>query len=833
MGGQVPQLAALTKRSMAIHSPAKCLLTRLAPLCLLVGAEVAQAQPPAVDDVHVFLSSNNTFELAEPIWVIVYFDRTVTVSGAPLLALAIGTQTRHAAFVGMALTSRPALLFRYTVVPSDYDADGISIGADALSGGAIRAPDGTNAMLDLGSHAIADDPFRTVDGRRETAPEVSGLHISPPPTGDTFQLAETISVWVWFNRAVAVTGAPQLALTIGTETRYASFAETIAAMPVPVASSPALAAEPINFRYAVEPSDHDPDGISIDANALTPGGGAIKIRGGTTDAVLGFASYHAISDSRRHKVDGRRAGEQTVNEAPRAVGELADLEIDVGETAVVEAAAVFEDANGDQLRYSAQSEGGIVALAASKGTVQVRGVRPGEATVFVTAEDPAGLTATASFRVAVGALLRAQGGRPAAPEGGTVVFALALSRPLPAPIATRWRLAADDDAATPDADARDFVATSGQVSIPAGETAATVEVAIAEDADIEPAREHFVLRLEPPDDANVALAQDSSAEAVIQEGVCDRTPAVRDELYPHRQGCHWPNPAALATVPMLDLSRRNIDVLRPNDLLGLDGLRQLDLSANALEALPAGLFAGLRGLREVSVEANPGAPFTLTIELERLDAAPWSPGPAQVVARTAWAAPFGLAAGLAASPAGTATHALPATVRIGAGEAMGEPFAAAAHNGAALVLRADAAALATARCEDRLCFRGFATAPGPTLTLFRQPPRALAPPTLEPLQGGHALRLPLAALVEAEDPPRNLRWEATSSDEALATVRIVNGALEVTPELASAGTAEIALVVTDTAGLSTTLRFDVRVVFHWPHGPSAGWRSALGRVLPR
>lgn len=168
---------------MAFQPPTKCLLLRLAPLCLLVGAEVAQAQPPAVDDVHVFLSSNSTFELAEPIWVIVYFDRSVAVSGVPLLALTIGTQTRHAAFVGMALSPRPALLFRYTVGPSDYDADGISIDADALSGGAIRAPDGTNALLGLGSHAIADDPFRTVDGRRETAPSVSGIHVSPPRRG--------------------------------------------------------------------------------------------------------------------------------------------------------------------------------------------------------------------------------------------------------------------------------------------------------------------------------------------------------------------------------------------------------------------------------------------------------------------------------------------------------------------------------------------------------------------------------------------------------------------------------------------------------------------------
>ena len=32
----------------------------------------------------------------------------------------------------------------------------------------------------------------------------------------------------------------------------------------------------------------------------------------------------------------------------------------------------------------------------------------------------------------------------------------------------------------------------------------------------------------------------------------------------------------------------------------------------------------------------------------------------------------------------------------------------------------------------------------------------------------------------------------------------------------------------DTAGLSTTLGFNVHVEFHWPNGPTRGWRSALG-----
>ena len=52
------------------------------------------------------------------------------------------------------------------------------------------------------------------------------------------------------------------------------------------------------------------------------------------------------------------------------------------------------------------------------------------------------------------------------------------------------------------------------------------------------------------------------------------------------------------------------------------------------------------------------------------------------------------------------------------------------------------------------------------------------------------------------------------------------------PELASEGTARITLVATDALGLEATVRFKVRVQFHWPHNPARGWRSTLGNTTP-
>ena len=580
----------------------------------------------------------------------------------------------------------------------------------------------------------------------------------------------------------------------------------------------------------------------LELDGLAPGGYEVRVV--------------AVADGRDGAASAAAAGEvsEPVNAPPRLAEELPALQLDVGETRTVDLDAAFEDPNGDRLRYSASSDDAAVSVRATASAARVRGVRPGEATVTVTATDPEGLSATAAFDVAVGALLSLSGDA-AAPEGGTIVLTATLGRPLAEPLAVSWRIVPDDDPATPDADEQDY-RSAGAATIPAGETAADIEIAVVDDADIEPARERFVVALDEPQSANVGLSRRAQATVTIQEGVCDRTPAVRAELARGWRDCRWPHPADLARIPTLDLNARGIDSLRGNDLLGLAGLERLglrgnalsalpagplshaprleslDLSANALEALPPALFAGLRRLREASVEDNPGAPFGLALQLLRTDADPWAPGPATITARTALGAPFPLTATLTASPAPAAETALPTAVAVAAGETTGTTFAAAQPPASPLTLRAAAPETPTAQCAETPCFRGFETTPGSPLILFHRPPQPLATPTPEPLAAGDPLRLPLASLVAPGDAPDGMTWAASSSDAGIATARIVGAALLVQPEPASEGTAQITLVATDALGLKATLRFEVQVEFHWPHGPSRGWRSILGNATP-
>lgn len=71
------------------------------------------------------------------------------------------------------------------------------------------------------------------------------------------------------------------------------------------------------------------------------------------------------------------------------------------------------------------------------------------------------------------------------------------------------------------------------------------------------------------------------------------------------------------SLTLLDLSDNNLSSLDDGLLEGLSGLGSLEISNNDLDELPEGLFLGLSKLALVDFEGNPGAPFTLQVELEQ------------------------------------------------------------------------------------------------------------------------------------------------------------------------------------------------------------------------
>ena len=246
--------------------------------------------PPVVIDVH-FISlpaRGDTYERGETVEVLVEFDKEVTVTGSPQVALTIGAETRHAISDGWG--SSPALLFEYTVREGDRDEDGISIAANALvlNGGTITAADGTTDAV-LTHAAVAAERDSKVNGSLITPPGVRDIYsIFSPAKGDTYELGETIEVVVVFGKAVAVTGIPQVALTIGTHTRQAAYADS-------------WDDRHARFSYAVQEADRDEDGISIPANAIALNGGTVTAADGTTDAHL---THDAVAADAALKVNG-------------------------------------------------------------------------------------------------------------------------------------------------------------------------------------------------------------------------------------------------------------------------------------------------------------------------------------------------------------------------------------------------------------------------------------------------------------------------------------------------------------------------------------------------
>ena len=180
-------------------------------------------------------------------------------------------------------------------------------------------------------------------------------------------------------------------------------------------------------------------------------------------------------------------------------------------------------------------------------------------------------------------------------EGGTAEAAFSLN-PAPA-MPTTVYYAFDHDTA----DADDYVAGSGEIVVPADATEGTIEIPIMDDDDIEPVRERFYVNL--VDSADYVLGSRTRLEVFIAEGVCDRTPQVRDRIR-GSSSCRDISTGTINGIGRLVLSARGIEELKEKDFLQLTMLEDLYLRDNELTSLPEGVFAGLGDLEILTLHGN-------------------------------------------------------------------------------------------------------------------------------------------------------------------------------------------------------------------------------------
>ncbi len=290
-----------------------------------------------------------------------------------------------------------------------------------------------------------------------------------------------------------------------------------------------------------------------------------------------------------------------VDLAPEVVSTLADLELDVGAAVHLDLGAAFRDPEGGALAYRAESSHPRVASATlSGGILAVAGLRPGEARVTATATDAGGQSASQSFAVRVGTVV-SFAADASAPEGGAIRLALLASRPAPRRLEVPYVLSPAAEGAS--ADAADHDGGAGGVAVfEEGAERTEIAIGVVDDDEVEPVRERFVAVLSAPAaDAGYGLGAKPSALATIEEGVCDREAAVRDAL---RGTLPCAAVADLSSRSSLRLAGAGVSRLRPEDLLGLSGLRLLDLSGNALTAWPGGALEMLPNLRSLRLGGN-------------------------------------------------------------------------------------------------------------------------------------------------------------------------------------------------------------------------------------
>ena len=152
---------------------------------------------------------------------------------------------------------------------------------------------GTNPIRDAEGNAadgLSNDPVRNATPDT-TPPTVSMIEItSNPATSQTYGVGEAIEVTVTLDETVAVTGRPRLSLTVGAETKPATYDR-------------GSNSDTLVFAYPVASGDSDTDGVSIDAGRIDLNSGTIK-DASNNNAVLDHDELAADSG---HKVDADQA----------------------------------------------------------------------------------------------------------------------------------------------------------------------------------------------------------------------------------------------------------------------------------------------------------------------------------------------------------------------------------------------------------------------------------------------------------------------------------------------------------------------------------------------
>ena len=211
--------------------------------------------------------------------VVVAFNRPVVDFDHTTPSLNVAGATASSVTLHVA-AGEAANAYVVTLTPAGSGDITVGLVADQpCADGGICTADGT---------VLSEVPASFVILADTTLPEVSKIEITSNPGSDrTYIPGDEIQATVTFSETVEVTGTPQLTLELGGGTRTAAYEGG--------SGTAALV-----FAYEVAEGESDTDGVGVEADSVSPNGGAIQDIAGNP-AVL---DHQAVAADANHKVDG-------------------------------------------------------------------------------------------------------------------------------------------------------------------------------------------------------------------------------------------------------------------------------------------------------------------------------------------------------------------------------------------------------------------------------------------------------------------------------------------------------------------------------------------------
>ncbi len=225
------------------------------------SASLYVVAPPTIVQVPAIVaferSGDGTYRPGDQLRFVVVFDSLpMHYSGALRLPLHFGSTLRYAAQEAGSPVDR--LTFVYTVTAEDAAPSGLRLGdAIDLNGGVITYQNVAPATLNFaaaGIPAAARDLSRMIIPT-PIAPRIAGL---VRPAAGVYHGGDNLVVGVTFDRQIAFTGTPRLALQIGTQVRYAT--------------ARWITVNTLAFVYPISGDDSAANGITVGAGIELDGG---------------------------------------------------------------------------------------------------------------------------------------------------------------------------------------------------------------------------------------------------------------------------------------------------------------------------------------------------------------------------------------------------------------------------------------------------------------------------------------------------------------------------------------------------------------------------------